>query len=246
MNEVKAQIITTNATVTHPYLVREESVSSTSNLSAWSVINSPLKSERCASNVKNEETSEAASFCEMRSQTTPYMDSFGNLNASAKCRSFVTMTRFSDSVNEASLSSERPLGLKTASIPCCVRDCNSFRGTFSSSRNFGFVNPDDNVITSSGNCSSITQSCLDLFFSQWSDEMSCDFLNRHPTLQQLKNLPDHNTCSFERRFAVANFTVRNDVLVDFNSHNSLVANELYKGYGRGRGCESGVNLWLPA
>ena len=30
---------------------------------------------------------------------------------------------------------------------------------------------------------------------------------------------------------MANFTVRNDVLVDFNSHNSLVANEIYKGYG---------------
>lgn len=55
-----------------------------------------------------------------------------------------------------------------------------------------------------------------------------NFFNTYASLQHLQNLPHHNSCSLESRGASADFAVRNNEFVDFDSHNTDNDNPLFK------------------
>ena len=62
-----------------------------------------------------------------------------------------------------------------------------------------------------------------------------DFFDAHSSMEHLQNLPDHNSCALESRSPTANFAVRNNVFVDFNSHTINNDNPLFKSYDNGLG-----------
>ena len=103
--------------------------------------------------------------------------------------------------------------------------------TFSSSRNLSFLegNCDFDIISSSSEISSIVQGCLDMLLCERCYE-ACNYLfNRHACFQHLQNLPDHDSGAFESGLAMADFAVRNDVFVDFDSHDVDEGKGLFKG-----------------
>ena len=99
--------------------------------------------------------------------------------------------------------------------------------TFSSSRNLsweGDVNGD--IISTSGQISSVVQSSLDVLLSQRREILN-NLLDGDSTFQHLQYLPNHNPGPFESGLSMADFTVRNNILINFDSLNN---NTIDSGY----------------
>lgn len=77
---------------------------------------------------------------------------------------------------------------------------------------------DYNNILAFGNAGSIVQSCFNMLFGKCWKIIFDDFLSGYISSKQFKNLPEHDSCAFESRSSSANLAVRDNVLVDFNSH----------------------------
>ena len=182
--------------------------------------------------MENELSKTSGLSCGTLSQTTENILSFGNLSGSAKWKSLVTKTLFSDLENAANSPLARPLGLNVESYPAEFRNLSSSFFTFSSNRNLNSVSliSDDDVVFPLCYHACIMQGCLDVLSCEGCHK-ACDYLlDRHSSLEHLQDLPDHDSCALESRGAAADFAVRNDVFVDFDSHNWDKENALFKGF----------------
>lgn len=230
-----------NTTAEHPYFVKRKdftdligddlylppSANSIKNPSKSSILDLSLN------NLEKDSNSASGLSCGILSQTTENILSFGYIQGSVKSSSLVTNTLSSDLESNANLPFEIPFGLKLASYPSDSKNFNNTFFTFSSSRNLSFLKGDCDfdIISSSSEISSIMQSCLDMPLCEGCQE-TCNYLfNRHSSFNHFQNLPDHDSGAFESGLAVANFTVRNNELIDFNSHNDNEGKAVYKDYG---------------
>ena len=69
---------------------------------------------------------------------------------------------------------------------------------------------------------------------------SCkNFFNRHAPLKHFQNLPDHNSCAFESRRSTADFTVRDNILINFDSHAMNNNNSVFKGFENDK-----LGIWI--
>ena len=121
------------------------------------------------------------------------------------------------------------LGNKKGSYPPDLRNFNNSFFTFSSNRNLSCKrDTDGNIISSSSKVSSIMQSCLDMFLCERCYE-TCDYLfNRRSSLKHLQYLPHHYPGSFECRLAMTDFAVCYNAFADFDSHDTLTSEEIFK------------------
>ncbi|MEK6984157.1 MAG: hypothetical protein AABX33_06295 [Nanoarchaeota archaeon] len=224
-----------NTTSNHPYLVKptnfEDLTGDDLNLRpSFNSIKNPSKSsglDLSLSNLENEFINDSILRCGILNQT---IENIFSLENSAKSSSLVTNTLCSDLENSASLPFESPFGFETASAPCCSRNLFNLSSTFSSRRNLSLDwDVDNDILFTSSQISRILQSCFNMLLSQ---RMEClkDFFKRGSIFQHLQNLPDHYSSSFESGLSMANFTVRNDEFVNFNSHETNNSNVVFKDY----------------
>lgn len=203
----------------------------TSNFSSYKTMSLPLKSfeSNSLSSFEKESISNSSLFCETLIQTSE--NSFSLVNPK-KSSSFVTNTLSSDLENSASLPLESPFGLNTTSYSSDFRNSSNFFLTFSSNKNlglFGFHSNDD-IVPAFGYSGCIVQSCFNLLFCEWGYETCNYFFDRDTCFKHFQDLPNHDSCAFESRFTMANLTVCNNILVNFDSHNISNSGDIYKHY----------------
>ena len=202
----------------------------TSNLFSYNVMNFPSKSCGLVSliNLENELSNASGLSCGIFNQTTENIVFLLDKNLSVKSQSLVTNTLCSDLENSANFPFESPLGFEIISNPCCLRNTSNLFFTFSSLGNLGFEGDTElDIISASGQISSILQSCQDVFFI-YSWVVIEDFINAHSSVEHFQNLPDHNSCSFEGGLSMTDFTICDNIIINFNSHKINNDEELYK------------------
>ena len=198
-----------------------------SNLSSFNVINLPSKSSNfvSSSNLENDLIKDYILRCGILNQTTEDISPLENLRKSS---SLVTNTRFSDLENSASLPFESLFGFDITSTPCCLRNLSNLVSTFSSNRSLGLEGDINNdIFLTPCQISCILQCCPDVFFSQ-GGECFKDFFKGSSVFKHFQDLPDHDSCTSKSRFSMADFAVRNDIFVDFNSHITQIGNFIFK------------------
>jgi len=222
----------------HSYLVKSSSRGMGNDLnlpSPLSSIKNPSKSsglDLSLSKLENDFNNSSGLSCGILNQITENIFSFGYKKGSIKSTSLETNTLFSDLENNANLPLESPFGLKVTSYPADIKNFNKSFFTFSSNRNLSFLkwDCDFGIISSSSKVSSIMQSCLDMLLCEGRYE-TCNYLfNGNSSFKHLQNLPNHDSGTFESRFSMADFTIRNNVLVDFGSHAIDNVKVVYKGF----------------
>ena len=87
---------------------------------------------------------------------------------------------------------------------------------------FGSVSPH--------NIGSVAQGSLDMGFSQ-GREIPNNLIKGHFASQHFKNLPKHNSSAIKGKGSATDFAVRNNVLVDFDSHRKNNPNAVFKDFG---------------
>ena len=198
-----------------------------SNLSSFNVINLPSKSSNfvSSSNLENDLIKDYILRCGILNQTTEDISPLENLRKSS---SLVTNTRFSDLENSASLPFESLFGFDITSTPCCLRNLSNLVSTFSSNRSLGLEGDINNdIFLTPCQISCILQCCPDVFFSQ-GGECFKDFFKGSSVFKHFQDLPDHDSCTSKSRLSMADFAVRNDIFVDFNSHITQIGNFIFK------------------
>jgi len=220
-----------NTTGNHPYLVKDSNRGDISNLSSNNIINLPSKSSGFVSlsNLEKECIKDSGLSCGTLNQIIENISSLVN---SAKSSSLVINTLCSDLENSASLPFERPFGFEIISTPCCLRNISNLLFTFSSLRNLVFEGDTklDIVSTSSEICC-ILQSCFDMVLSQ-RREVFNNFIYANSSFEHLQNLPDHDSSSFKSRLSVTDFSVCNNMLINFDSHDTNDDKQVYKYYAK--------------
>lgn len=211
-----------NTVATYSYLVRVEGIKENSMLSSSKVIKSPSKSlgdDFILSKLENSFNKDSGLSCEILNQIIENTSSFGNNSESVKWESLVTKILSSDFDIVANLPLENPLGAETTSKSSDLRNLYNSILTFSSSKNLTLgCSTKDDIIPTLGNLCNIMQSCFDLLFSKGSNKCIPNLFNRNPGFKQFKNLPDHYPGTFNSWSPTTNFTVSNNVFVNFNSH----------------------------
>src|SRR3989344_1483828 len=158
--------------------------------------------------------------CEIISQITPNIFSFGNISGSEKCESLLIKTLPPDFDISAKLPLDTPLGANITSKPLDLRDIYNSLLTFSSNKNLTLgCCAEDDIIFPFSNLYSIMQGCLDMFLCEWPNKSTSNFIDRNASFKQFKNLPDHYSSAFKSRSSTTDFTIHNNVFVNFNSHN---------------------------
>ena len=70
------------------------------------------------------------------------------------------------------------------------------------------------------------------FFSKSGEVIPNDFFWCYASSKQIKNLPNHYSGIFESRNTMADFAVNNNVLINFDSHETKNDNSVYKLFAR--------------
>ncbi len=161
----------------------------------------------------------SGSFCGNLSHTTPKTVPAAQLE---KSRSFVTRILDSSTDRAANSPLTVDLGLRTTSSRFFrTKSYNSLR-TFSSIRNRGCSDFEEDISLAPGQVRGVGQGGLDVACGEGWKGLS-DILDRTARFQHLQNLPDHDAGTRKRGFAVAYFGIRHDVSVDFNaSHGNSI------------------------
>ncbi len=222
-----------NATAEHDYLVRGRGY--IRNLNGVSTNNLPLNSEGLTLSNKSDNASVAVLMTggAILMNTIPSYFSGGNKSMLPKCLSNDSITLPSAlAILDISPSSE-PAGARLKSNPSFSKNSLTSFGMFSSARSFSLPNRD--IFFLLEKLGGVVNSRQDSFFRELRKVVSDDFFGGYASAYQGENLPYHNSGSFESELSMANFAVRNNVLVDFNSHNSNNDNEIYKTCGKASG-----------
>lgn len=151
-------------------------------------------------------------------------NSFGwNIDLLRKSESRETNTNDFSFASEANLPLAMPLAAYSAENPLDLRNPLISILIFSSSRNFG----EFDIMFSSYELGSVFQSLPDHIFGQ----AGVAFKYASDTFSssnQFDNITNQDSGAFECGLSMADFAVRNDVLVNFNSHETNNDPELYK------------------
>ncbi len=165
-------------------------------------------------------------------------ENISSLASSEKSPSLVIRTLCSDFENSANLLSDIPFGLEIMSNPCFLRNFSSPNFTFSSLINLTEGNAELDIVSTPHKISGILESRPYMLFSQRRIVLN-NFFNTHLPFKHLKNLPDHDSGVFESGLSVADFTVSNNIFIDFNSH-KLNKDKEYLNVSSGNGITSNV------
>ena len=224
----------------HPYLVKclkSDMLDSgaVSKSSSCKVIKYPLKSSGSdffLSNIENAGANASGLSCGILIQIIENTLSFGNGFGLAKSESLVTNTRFSDLESSANLPFENPFGANFTSNPSELRNLANLLLTFSSSRNLSCEwDADSDIVSTSGEICCILQSCFNIILCQ-GGKIFENFIYTNSSFKHLQDLPDHNSGAFKSGLSMADFSVCNNILVNFDSHTKLNnSNEVFKGFG---------------
>ena len=209
-----------------------EGIDSIVNLFSYNVIRLPSKSSGfvSSSNLEKESNRDSSFSCGILNQTTENIFSLGNTNDLVKCLSLVISTLCSDLENSANLPFESSFGLDIMSTPCCLRNLSNLLFTFSSLRNLTERDAKMDIFTTSQDICRILKSCQNMFFSN-SWVIIEDIINAHSSSKHFQYLPDHYSSAFEGRDPATDFSVNNNIVVDFDSHGNMNNDEIYKTFG---------------
>ena len=211
--------------------VENQEIEDISNPSSFNLINLPSKSSGFVfslSNLENSFNKDSMLRCGILDQTTENISSLENLRKSS---SLVTNTRFSDLESSANFPFESLFGFDITSTPCCLRNLSNLLSTFSSKRNLTLVvDVNNDIFFTPCQISCILQSCSDVFFSQRGESFK-NFFKRSSIFEHFQDLPDHNSGAFESGFPMADFTICDDIFVNFDSHIAYNDDTLFKDFG---------------
>jgi len=173
-------------------------------------------------------------------RTTTIAGNFNGENSAVfkKSLSRVNKTLCFSHANEYSLEFLMPFGANIMSMPLFESDLTSLASTSSSAKNLSF---DVNESFTSQSFSSVMQSGLNMFFSQGWIGFD-DFFISGTTFQHLQNLPHHNSGAFESGLTMTDFTIRDNILINFGSHRTDYDNEVFKDIENQRFSGSAGNL----
>ena len=88
--------------------------------------------------------------------------------------------------------------------------------------------------------SCILQGCFDVSRSE-RREIFNNFVNTGSGFQHFENLPDHDSCSFESRLSMTDFTVCNNIFINFGSHGNFIKEVLFKYFDKDTGKIYNIN-----
>jgi len=149
----------------------------------------------------------------MRKTMIPENSSGRKMSDLRKSVSLLTKTAFLSFANLASLLFDKPLGGYSARKPFFSKNSLTSLGTFSSSRNLGWLD----IPLASHKLGGIANSIENHFFSEARIAIT-NFIYCFAGCQKLKNVANHYSCSFERWLSMTDFCVNNNVLANFHSH----------------------------
>ena len=141
----------------------------------------------------------------------------GNTLMFAKCLSNVNNTLSSDLANFATSKSSEPKTGLLISNHFFSNNSTNFFGRFSSHRSLNWFFEYD-IFLIFEDIRSITKSRKDgLFIKLW-EVIFKNLSNSNSCSKQFGYLPNHDSCTFKSRSSTTNFTICNDIFVDFDSH----------------------------
>ncbi|MBR9702100.1 hypothetical protein GOV13_04215, partial [Candidatus Pacearchaeota archaeon] len=216
------------------------------NLNIETTNNLPLNSDGLTSlsNFDNNENVVSINGGVILNTTIPECSLGGNNFLLRKCLSNVNITLesdldsldncLSDALNETFLTSY-PFSLNNLSTPI---------GKFSSERNFNLF-LEKNMFFFSDEFGSICQNRKDSRACELREIILNDFVDSDSCSKQFHNLPDHNSCSFECRSSTTNFSISNNELVNINSHELNMGEEIFKSFDYGKDNDSVSFVVMP-
>src|SRR3989338_3983851 len=225
-----------NATYNYSYLVKrtnfEDLMGDDLNLPfSHNLIKNPSNSsgfDLSLSKIEKDSNKASGLSCGILSQTTENILSFENKNGLVKCTSLVTNILFSDLESAAISSSDALLSATVTSNPSEIRNLSNLLFTFSSRKDLSSEwDLDSDIITPSSQISRVAQSRLDMLLCQRGIIID-NLLGTHAAFNHLQNLPDHDPGSIESKLPMANFAVCNNILINFDSHETNDDNSVYK------------------
>lgn len=149
----------------------------------------------------------------MRKTMIPENSSGRKTSDLRKSVSLLTKTAFLSFTNVANSLFDRPLGGYSARKPFFSKNSLTSLGTFSSSRNLGWLD----IPLAFHKLGGIANSIENHFSSETRIAIT-NFLYCLTGCQKLKNVANHYSCSFERWLSMTDFCVNNNVLANFHSH----------------------------
>lgn len=180
----------------------------------------------------------------IRINTIPRYFSGGNLNMSPKCLSNVINTLLSEVAVDIICSSEVDCGADLTSCFSLINFTN-LAGIFSSQRIFSLECSEEdlrifvekaalverNISLSLEYLRGMNKRGKNGFFGEFGKIVFENLSYRNSCSKQFNNLPDHNSGAFESWLPMADFAVSDNVFVNFDSHDSMNINEIYKTFG---------------
>ena len=227
--EVKtATVRAINTTAEHPYFVRGRGY--IRNLNVVSTNNLPLNSDGLTLSNK----SDNATFTVLMTGGTiliniiPSCSTGGNKSMLPKCLSNDSITLPSVFAISDTNSSLDPRGTLLTSKPLLTKNSITNFGMFSSVRSFNLSDRD--IFFLFEKLGGVVNSRQDGFLRELREVVSHNFFWSYASAYQGKNLPNHDSGAFESKLSMADFAVRNNILINFGSHESNKDNPIYKTY----------------
>ena len=219
-----------NTTGNHPYLVRFGGY--IRNLNGVSTNNLPLNSEGLTLSNKSDNASVTVLMTggAILMNTIPSCSSGGNKSMLPKCLS-------NDSITLPSVFAALDINLSLdlrgdllTSNPLFAKNSKTNFGIFSSVRSFNL--PDSDIFFLFEKLGGVVNSRQDGFLGELRKVVSDDFFGGYASAYQGKDLPNHDSGSFESELSMADFRVGDNILINFGSHNADNDNSIYKTFDK--------------
>lgn len=201
------------------------------NLDGEITNNLPLKSEDSIllSNFDNSENVASINGGFILSTIIPECSFGGNNLLLRKCLSNVNITLDSDLAILDNCLSVNPD--ETFLIPCpsFINKSSTAFGKFSSERNLSLFFEKD-IFFFSDEFRSVCHNREDSRFCKLRKIVFENVFNSNSCSEQLHDLPNHDPCTFESGGSTTDFTINDNMLVNFDSHNYKYTDKLYKSF----------------
>ncbi len=161
--------------------------------------------------------------------TIPKYSLGGNSLLLRKCLSNVNIIRDSDLAILDNCLSVEPRGTFLISCFCFINNSVTSFGKFSSERNFNLF-LEENMFFFPDEFRSICHNGKDSKLCERWKIILKNLINADTCSEQFQNLPDHDPCSYKSRSSSADFTVSDDVIINFNPHVGSNDNVVFKDY----------------
>lgn len=215
-----------NNNYSYNYILVDTSTNSVDEIRIITFPRNDFASGNCLSTFSIDFSCENTSLAGTRIKNTPKWSDERNCFFK-KSESLVSNIRSSFTDNEKTRPFLMVLGDNLTSCPCFFNRGRSSWWTFSSNKNFILSRNFSKPFV--GKTHSQIHGCLDMVPSE-SRVSSHDFFNTSSSLKHFKYSVHHHPCPFKCWLSMANFTIRNNIFVNFDSHIDNKANEVYKDY----------------